>query len=123
VSVPQRCAYIKLLEPEQSPALSENHQLKGDVMELRMVRGIAAVAAVGSFLTLSACGGSSLSASSSCRDFMNASAVEQHEVVDQLAGRYRKPDYSTPLGEPEVPYYCSANPTTTLADFFTKAEG
>jgi len=71
---------------------------------------------------LSACAGSGLSASSSCKDFMNASSVEQHEIVDQLASQYKKPDYATPLGEPEVPYYCSANPSTTLGDFFQKAE-
>jgi hypothetical protein len=92
-------------------------------MHLRRVRVIAVLAVVASMLVLSACGGSSLSASSSCSDFMNASAVEQHELIDQLASRYQKPDYSTSLGEPEVPYYCSANPSTTLAEFFTKAEG
>lgn len=82
-----------------------------------------AVAGVASALVLSACGGNSLSASSSCRDFMSASPAEQHEVVDELASQYRKPAFSTPLGEPEVPYYCSANPSTTLGAFFEKAEG
>jgi hypothetical protein len=90
---------------------------------MQRVRAIAVLAVVACLFMLSACGGSSLSASSSCKDFMNASAVEQHEVVDQLASRYQKPDYSTPLGEPEVPYYCTANPSTTLGEFFTKAEG
>jgi hypothetical protein len=68
------------------------------------------------------CGGSSLSASSSCKDFMAASASEQHEVVDQLSSHYDKPAYSTPLGEPEVPYYCTASPSVTLGQFFQKAE-
>jgi hypothetical protein len=54
---------------------------------------------------------------------MNASATEQHEIVDQLASKFRKPDYATPLGEPEVPYYCSANPSTSPEQFFQKAEG
>ncbi|MFI4991564.1 MAG: hypothetical protein ACHQHO_11725 [Solirubrobacterales bacterium] len=89
----------------------------------RRIGGAMAVAGVASALVLSACGGASLSASSSCHDFMNASATEQHEAVDQLAAQYQKPDFSTPLGEPEVPYYCSANPSTTLGDFFKKAEG
>jgi len=94
-------------------------------MSFRRIRAIAAlaVAVAGSALVLGACGESSLSASSSCKDFMNASAIEQHEVVDRLASQYQKPDYSTPLGEPEVPYYCSANPSTTLGQFFTTAEG
>ena len=92
-------------------------------MGFRSVRTIMALAGVTSGLALSACGAGSLSASSSCQDFMGASATAQHEVVDQLASHYRKPAYSTPLGEPEVPYYCSANPAVTLGEFFEKAEG
>jgi len=72
---------------------------------------------------LSACGTSELTASSSCRDFMNAPASAQHEAIDKLAAQYKKPDFATPLGEPEVPYYCSANPGTTLGAFFAKAGG
>jgi hypothetical protein len=83
--------------------------------------GIAAVAATAG-LALSACGIGGLSASSSCRDFMNASATDQHEIVDQLASDYKKPDFATPLGEPEVPYYCTANPSITLGQLFQKAE-
>jgi len=75
-----------------------------------------------SCLALSACAGSGLSASSTCRDFMDASVTEQHEVTDQLASHYQKATYATPLGEPEVPYYCTANPSVTLGDFFQKAE-
>ena len=73
-------------------------------MGFRTVRTIMAVSGVTSALALSACGGDSLSASSSCQDLMGATATGQHEVVDQLASQYRKPAYSTPLGEPEVPY-------------------
>jgi len=73
--------------------------------------------------TLSSCGSGGLSASSSCQDFMHASSEEQHEIVDRLASQFNKPDYTTPLGEPEVPYYCTANPSTTLGEFFQKAEG
>jgi hypothetical protein len=84
--------------------------------------GIAA-AVIGSSMAFAACGTGSLSASSSCSDYMNASPTSQHELVDQLATQYRKPDFATPLGEPEVAYYCSASPSTTLAQFFQKAEG
>jgi hypothetical protein len=66
--------------------------------------------------------GSGLSASSSCKDFMAASASEQHEVIDQLSSHYDKPAYATPLGEPEVPFYCSSSPSVTLGQFFQKAE-
>lgn len=81
-----------------------------------------ALLVTGSTFVFAGCGGSSLSASSSCKDFMAASAMEQHEVVDQLSSHYDKPAYSTPLGEPEVPYYCSSSPSVTLGQFFQKAE-
>ena len=86
-------------------------------------RAALAMAAGISTVALSACGGSALSASSSCRDFMNGSPEAQHQVIDQLASQYRKPAYATPLGEPEIPYYCSANSSTTLGQFFQRAEG
>jgi hypothetical protein len=92
-------------------------------MTLRIAHVSVAAATVISGLALSACGLGGLSASSSCRDFMNASAIDQHEVTDQLAGHFGKPDFATPLGEPEVPYYCAANPSVTLGQFFQKAEG
>jgi hypothetical protein len=52
---------------------------------------------------------------------MSASPQQQQEVVDQLATQYNKPDYATPLGSPEVPYFCSANPDVTLGHFFQEA--
>ena len=73
-------------------------------------------------LTLTACG-SSLSASSTCQDFLNASPQDQQSAVDKLAAQYDEPDYATPLGEPEVPYYCSSNPSVTLGYFFSHAQG
>lgn len=88
----------------------------------RITRMSTAAAGVIASVGLIACGGSGLSASSSCQDFMKASASEQHEVIDQLASHYQKAAYTTPLGEPEVPYYCSANPSVTLGQFFQKAE-
>ena len=91
-------------------------------MKAPVVSTTAAVVSVIACLSLSACGGGDLSASSTCQDFMKASAIAQHEVTDQLASQYKKAAYATPLGEPEVPYYCSANPSVTLGDFFQKAE-
>jgi hypothetical protein len=82
-----------------------------------------ALAATLSGVALSACSISGLSASSTCRDFMNASTSDQQAIVDKLATQYNKPAYTTPLGAPEVPYYCSANPTVTLQWFFQHAEG
>jgi hypothetical protein len=92
-------------------------------MIINGIRAAVAVGGVASVIAVSACGAGTLSASSSCKDFMDASAPAQHEVVDQLASQFRKPDYATPLGEPEVAYYCSASPSVTLGDFFQKAEG
>jgi len=53
---------------------------------------------------------------------MSASPQAQQTVVDQLAQQYNKPDYATPLGSPEVPYYCSSNPNVTLGEFFERAQ-
>ncbi len=80
------------------------------------------VAGVLAGLALSACGGSGLSASSTCQDFMNASQSDQQAIIDKLATQYNKPDYASPLGSPEVPYYCAANPSVTLGQFFQKAQ-
>lgn len=91
-------------------------------MRLPIARTTVAVAGVICCLSLSACAGSGLSASSTCQDFMKASATEQHEVADQLASQYKKGEYATPLGEPEIAFYCSANPSVTLGAFFQKAE-
>jgi hypothetical protein len=66
-------------------------------------------------------GGSGLSASSTCSQFMNASGQDQEAIVSKLAGQYQKPDYATPLGEPEVPYFCASNPNVTLGQFFAEA--
>jgi hypothetical protein len=91
-------------------------------MRIPVAHTTVAVAGAICCLSLSACAGSGLSASSTCQDFMKASAIEQHEVSDQLASHYDKPAYATPLGEPEVPYYCSSNPSATLGYFFQRAE-
>lgn len=73
-------------------------------------------------LSFASCNGSSLSASSTCSQFMAASPQDQQTIVDQLAQQYDKPDYATPLGSPEVPYYCTSNPNVTLGEFFKHAQ-
>lgn len=67
------------------------------------------------------CGSGGLAASSSCQDFSNASPEEQAEAISKLASQFNAPDYTTPLGRPEVGYYCAANPDTTLEEFFQQA--
>ena len=66
------------------------------------------------------CGGSSLTASSTCKEFLKASQQDQDAIVTKLAEQYKKPDFVTPLGRPEVPYYCTANPDSTLGQLFSK---
>lgn len=85
--------------------------------------GIALVVMLSSIGLIACGGGSELTASSTCSDFMSASSTEQQEIVNELATQYNKPDYTSPLGAPEVPYYCSANPDVTLEQFFQNAEG
>lgn len=71
---------------------------------------------------IAGCGGGGLSASSTCKDFSEASPEEQHEVISSLSSKYGTPDYTTPLGEPEVGYYCASSPDTTLEEFFQHAK-
>ena len=64
----------------------------------------------------------SLSEDSTCSDFLAAPADQQQSITQQLAGKYQKPDYASPLGMPEVPYYCASHPQTTLKQFFSFAQ-
>jgi hypothetical protein len=105
-----------------SAAPKHNSNLVRRSMVFRNARLSAAVATLIVGLAVSSCSGSGLSASSSCKSFMSASPADQHEVIDQLASRYEKPDFATPLGEPEVAYYCAGDPSITLGQFFEKAE-
>jgi hypothetical protein len=88
-------------------------------MRTRLVTLLAFLGITG--LLISGCSGSGLSASSTCSQFMNASEQAQESVISQLAAKYEKPDYATPLGEPDVPYFCASNPNTTLGQFFSQA--
>lgn len=65
--------------------------------------------------------GSGLSASSSCKDFSEASPQEQAEAISSLSSKYNTPDYTSSLGEPEVGYSCASSPETTLEEFFENA--
>jgi len=66
------------------------------------------------------CGGSGLSASSTCEDFSKASPEEQAKAISSLSSEFNTPEYATPLGSPEVGYYCASSPETTLEEFFKK---
>ncbi len=85
----------------------------------RTARRIVATLAltIGSALLATACGGG-LSEDSTCKDYLAASADQQQSIVMQLAGKYDKPDYATPLGMPQVAYSCAALPDTTLGEYF-----
>jgi hypothetical protein len=64
-------------------------------------------------LGLTSCSGS-LSASSSCKDFLNASQSAQVQAIDKIAAAENAPDATTPLGMPNVSYLCAGNPSQTL---------
>jgi hypothetical protein len=63
---------------------------------------------------IAGCGASSLTANSSCGDFLNASREAQDEAVSRLAGELHAPEADTPLGRPNVNYICANNATETL---------
>jgi hypothetical protein len=56
----------------------------------------------------------SLSASSSCQDFLNASQSDQVQAIDSIAAQEHAPDATTPLGMPNVSYLCANDPGQTL---------
>ncbi len=85
----------------------------------RLVRAVLMCVVMG--LVVTGCGGGGLSAGSTCKDFSEASAEEQHEAISSLSSKFGTPDYTTPLGEPEVGYYCASSPETTLEEFFQQA--
>lgn len=72
------------------------------------------------FLALG-CGGSGLTASSSCADFMGASLEDQMEAISKLSSEFETPETATPLGAPNVSYVCAQEPEETLAEYFERA--
>jgi hypothetical protein len=55
-----------------------------------------------------------LSANSSCRDFLNASASEQDSAVNKIAADLHAGNAVTPLGRPNISYLCANAPDMTL---------
>lgn len=53
---------------------------------------------------------------------MKATSDQQDQVVDTLATKYGKPDFTTPLGRPDVNYECAQRPSMTLDQFFASAK-
>ena len=64
-------------------------------------------------LGLTSCS-NSLSASSSCKDFLNASQSEQVSAIDKIAAQENAPNATTPLGMPNISYLCAGDPSQTL---------
>lgn len=96
----------------------------GSVVALAVVAlvVIAGLLFVGARALLHRLDNGGLSANSTCQDFLNAPQDAQQAIIQSLAAQYHKPDYVTPLGEPEVPYFCAANPSVTLGQFFARAQ-
>jgi hypothetical protein len=67
------------------------------------------------------CGGSGLTASSTCADFMSASPEEQSAAISKLSSEFDTPETATPLGAPNVPYVCAQEPAETLGEYFERA--
>lgn len=58
--------------------------------------------------------GKHLTANSSCRDFLNASASEQDAAVNRIAADLHAGNAVTPLGRPNINYLCANAPGMTL---------
>jgi hypothetical protein len=77
-------------------------------------RLLAAITSAG-FLAVALAGCSaSLTAKSSCQDFLNASPSDQAQAIDKIAPQENAPDATTPLGMPNVSYLCAGAPQQTL---------
>jgi hypothetical protein len=85
------------------------------------LKKLAGVLVLGLVISSAGCGSSGLSASSSCRQFSEASPEDQATAISSLSSKFDTPEYSTPLGSPEVGYYCAGNPEVTLEEFFEQA--
>lgn len=87
----------------------------------RTLRWVSLATAVLAAIAITGCGEEGLSESSTCKEFLAADPADQQSITQQLAGKFGKPDYATPLGMPAVPYYCAKRPDTTLQEFFESA--
>lgn len=56
----------------------------------------------------------SLTAQSSCKDFLNASQSDQIQAIDKIAAQEDAPDATTPLGMPNISYLCTGSLNQTL---------
>jgi hypothetical protein len=56
----------------------------------------------------------SLTAQSSCSDFLNVSQSDQIQAIDKIAAQEDAPDATTPLGMPNISYLCTGSPNQTL---------
>lgn len=91
-------------------------------MITRRLRGVVAASAAALLTVVSTSCSVGLSGSSTCREYMQASTEAQHRVVSDLASKYEKGVWATPMGFPGVAYYCASHATTTLDEFFAAAE-
>jgi hypothetical protein len=84
-------------------------------------RAVPALVAIAlALFGLASCGGSHLSGSSTCGDYMSAPQSERQSVVNELATQYDAPDYATPVGFPEVAYDCASDSDQTLDALFQR---
>ncbi len=90
-------------------------------MAIRRLGVVYAIIAVIAIAGCSAATEAGLSESSTCQEFLAADPADQQSITQQLAGKFGKASYATPLGMPAVPYYCAKNPDVTLQEFFEAA--
>lgn len=77
-------------------------------------RSLTAIALLGCLsIALTGCS-ASLTAKSSCKDFLNASQSDQIKAIDKIAPQEDAPDATTPLGMPNISYLCTGDPGQTL---------
>jgi hypothetical protein len=96
-------------------SVRDNHNRKRRLIARGAFWRLAIIAICGPML-LAGCGSQGLGASTSCRDFMNASPQAQDEAVSKVASQLDAPNAVTPLGRPNVDYLCASEPAWTLGE-------
>jgi hypothetical protein len=107
--------------PESPHFRQLGYQKEKIMIRAMAIRRLGAACAITAGIVGAGCGEAGLSESSTCKEFLAAAPADQQSVTQQLAGKFGKSDYATPLGMPAVPYYCANHPDVTLQEFFESA--
>jgi hypothetical protein len=83
---------------------------------VNITRIIPLCAAAAATVALAGCASTSMSANTSCSDFLHATQAAQDVAVSSIASDLHAANAVTPLGRPNINYICASSPETTLGE-------